>query len=274
MKRPAIVQSTFDFAIREINALEERIVHAEDDADAMLWDQAQQVVDQVNGGLSQVKLASQWKNVRNDNKPYSNVHVHRVVKTVELYFKVKPRPRFRDAYNEIANASGPVNRINFNSGDNEWYTPPAIIEAATEILGPIDLDPSSCALANTVVKARQYYDVTANGLLFPWRGTVWMNPPYDQPAITNFSLKFASHVRAGDITAGMVFVNNGTETKWFQTVAEVSGAICFPSSRVPRWSPDGESTSPLQGCALLYTGPAVEAFCRRFADLGLVLVRP
>ena len=34
--RPAFVQSVFDFAIREINALDGQIVKAEDDADALL----------------------------------------------------------------------------------------------------------------------------------------------------------------------------------------------------------------------------------------------
>jgi hypothetical protein len=274
MTRPAFVQSVFDFAMREINALETRIVTAEDEADAMLWEQARQVVEQLaTPGMTLRRLAAQWLNPRNEGKPYHFTHVGFVARLYSQLYNAVPRPRFRDAYNEIANA-GPVNRINFNSGDNEWYTPQSIIDAATSILGPIDLDPASCKLANTVVKARQYYDVKADGLKFPWRGTVWMNPPYDQPAITNFSLKFAEHVRAGDITAGMVFVNNGTETKWFQAVADVSGAICFPATRVPRWCPDGESTSPLQGCALLYTGPAVAAFCRRFTEVGLVLVRP
>ena len=271
MARAAIVQSVFDFAIREINALEGRIVAAEDDADGMLWEQAGQVVAQLDAGLSFRKLAAQWINART-GKPYDTRHVQFVRQTWEKSVELTPRPRFRDAYNEIANA-GPVNRINFNSHDNEWYTPPEIVEAARSVLGEIDLDPSSCELANTVIKAKQYYDKAADGLQFPWAGTVWMNPPYDYPLIEHFANKYAGHVRAGEIGAGMVFVNNGTETDWFQTVADVSTAICFPSSRVPRWSPNREMTSPLQGCALLYTGPDRAGFCRRFASIGIVLVK-
>jgi len=273
--RLQIEQTVFDFAIREINALEVRIVTAEDDADSMLWEQARQVVAQLDAGLSQRQLASQWINPRSTdptNPHYSQMHVSYTKQVFEKLAFQNPRPRFRDAYQEIAHA-GPVNRINFNSHDNEWYTPPEIIEAARSVLGEIDLDPSSCELANTVIQAKQYHDKDADGLQFPWRGVVWMNPPYDQPAITDFSKKFAGHVRAGEITAGMVFVNNGTETEWFQTVADVSTAICFPSSRVPRWSPSREMTSPLQGCALLYTGPDRDGFCRRFASIGIVLVK-
>jgi hypothetical protein len=277
MAHVQIEQTVFDFAIREINALEQRIIVAEDDADAMLWEQARQVVEQLDRGWTQDQLAAQWINVRHRDKdghpqPYSQKHVSRVRQIFQTFKSKDPRPRFRDVFNELCNA-GPVNRINFNSGDNEWYTPPALMEAARSVLGAIDLDPSSCALANTVVKAKQYYDKDADGLQYPWSGTVWMNPPYDQPAITDFSRKFAGHVRAGEITAGMVFVNNGTETEWFQTVADVSTAICFPSTRMPRWSPDRKMTSPLQGCAVLYTGPDRAAFCRRFASIGIVLVK-
>jgi len=268
--RPAIVQSVFDFAMREINALEGRIVAAEDDADAMLWEQARQVAEQLPQS-SLRKLAKLWINART-GEPYHFMHVQFVQQVYSQLYTAQPRPRFRDAYNEIAHA-GPVNRINFNSHDNEWYTPPEIIEAARAVLGPIDLDPSSCELANTVIQAATYHDKDDDGLQFPWAGTVWMNPPYDYPAIEHFSKKYAGHVRAGEITAGMVFVNNGTETEWFQTVADVSVAICFPSSRVPRWSPSREMTSPLQGCALLYTGPDREGFCRRFASIGIVLVK-
>ena len=109
----AIIMSVFDSAIREINALEVHIVTAEDDADAMLWRQAEHVVEQLNAGLSQRKLAEQWINVRDrDKKSYSHVHVHRTAVVFERYFKVTPRPRFRDAYNAITNAKPPTPKPN------------------------------------------------------------------------------------------------------------------------------------------------------------------
>ena len=100
---PALVQTVFDFAIREINALEQRIVQAEDDADAMLWQQAEQVIAQLDAGLSQRDLARQWINVRT-GEPYSQMHVSYVRQVVEKFTFQVPRPRFREAYNEIANA--------------------------------------------------------------------------------------------------------------------------------------------------------------------------
>jgi 16S rRNA G966 N2-methylase RsmD len=105
MPKSAIVQSVFDFAIREINALETRIVTAEDDADAMLWEQARQVVEQYAAGRSQQQIADKWINVRNDGEAYTQQHVSLVIKVFRHKHACEPRPRFREAYMEIAHAS-------------------------------------------------------------------------------------------------------------------------------------------------------------------------
>jgi hypothetical protein len=47
----AIVESIHASAVREINALEQRIVEAEDSADARLWDQVRLVVEQLEAVL-------------------------------------------------------------------------------------------------------------------------------------------------------------------------------------------------------------------------------
>jgi hypothetical protein len=99
-----IVESVFAPAMREINALESRIVVREDEADALLWEQAAEVVRQLDAGMSQRDLAAQWINVRT-GEPYSQMHVSYTRTVVEkLAFQI-PRPRFRDAYNEIAHAA-------------------------------------------------------------------------------------------------------------------------------------------------------------------------
>jgi hypothetical protein len=106
MKAAAVVQSVFESAVREINTLERRIVHNEDEADAMLWEQARQVVAQLAAGLSQRQLAEQWINVRT-GEPYSQKHVSFTKLAFEKFTSHDPRPRFRDAYNEVANAKPP-----------------------------------------------------------------------------------------------------------------------------------------------------------------------
>jgi hypothetical protein len=62
-----------------------------------------------------------------------------------------------------------------SSVSNEHYTPPEIIEAARALMGGIDLDPFSCAEANTVVRATEYY--TERGYSREYHGRVFCNPP-------------------------------------------------------------------------------------------------
>lgn len=159
------------------------------------------------------------------------------------------------------------------TGNPEWYSPADHIEAARVVLGDIDLDPATSATANTAIKAATIYTATDDGLAHDWIGRVWMNPPYAQPAITNFCAKLAASVRAGTVPAAVVLINNATETQWFRELADVAAAMCFPTGRLRFWGPGKEpgASVPLQGQAVVYIGDDVDRFCDTFKPFGFVV---
>lgn len=57
---------------------------------------------------------------------------------------------------------------------NEYITPPYIIES----LGRFDLDPCGCPTSPIPTASKEYTLPDQDGLLMPWYGRVWLNPPY------------------------------------------------------------------------------------------------
>ena len=161
--------------------------------------------------------------------------------------------------------------VSFNSGENEWYTPPEYIEAARAVMGSIDLDPATSDIANQTVQASHYYTVEMNGLEKPWFGCVWMNPPYSSDKIGAFIDKLVAERPNYD--SAIVLVNNATETAWFTKMIGITSAVCFPHGRIKFIDTQGKSSgAPLQGQAVLYIGNNVDRFCDEFAAFGWLAV--
>jgi phage N-6-adenine-methyltransferase len=161
--------------------------------------------------------------------------------------------------------------VSNNSGENEWYTPKNIIVCARNTMGSIDTDPASSELANKTVNAKTIYTKDNNGLNEKWNGNVWMNPPYSQPLIAEFSKKLVEEYKNNNIEQACVLVNNATETAWFRLMAKEANMICFTKGRVKFIDKDGKSSgAPLQGQAILYYGDNSENFKNNFKELGWI----
>ena len=161
--------------------------------------------------------------------------------------------------------------VSRNSGNVEWYTPPVIIDAARATMGGIDLDPASCAEAQGNVRAVRYYSSEDDGLAQPWRGRVWLNPPYSRGLCSAFALRLLLAYRSGEAGQAVWLSNNSTETAWCQALLSASSALCLPAGRVKYLAPGMmERRVPLQGQIVLYFGHRIGAFLRHFGPLGSV----
>lgn len=161
--------------------------------------------------------------------------------------------------------------VGVNSGDAEWFTPAEVIAAARAVMGSIDLDPASSAVANEVVQATRFYTSEQDGLRQAWAGRVWINPPFNQPTVKDFCARLMDEVAEARVQAACALLNNNTETALFQAMAQVASAICFPLGRMKFWHPEKEPSSPLQGQAVLYFGQDVEAFRAAFVRFGFTV---
>jgi phage N-6-adenine-methyltransferase len=159
-------------------------------------------------------------------------------------------------------------RGTFGTGENEWYTPTEHIELARSALGKIDLDPASSETAQETVKATNYFTEADDGLKQIWEGNVWLNPPYAQPAISQFADKMVAELSAGRITQAIMLTHNYTDTAWFQKLARAATAICFTRGRVKFVSPSGDVAAPTQGQAFFYFGAEAEKFIHAFRHTG------
>lgn len=155
------------------------------------------------------------------------------------------------------------------TGNAENYTPRDIIKKVRKVLGGIDLDPASCEYAQRIVRAKKYYTKEDNGLDKPWRGKVFLNPPYGMPDIRNFTDKLITELP--NIESAILLTNDQTDTNWWQKCAINTRIICMPNSRINFYTPDKEKTSPTNGQSLFYYGDKEERFYDVFSKMGIII---
>jgi ParB family chromosome partitioning protein len=156
-----------------------------------------------------------------------------------------------------------------SSKSNEWYTPLPYIEAVRLVLGKIDLDPASCALANTIVQADQFHSEADDGLAQPWSGHVYLNPPYAKLG-PKFVEKLIAEYESGNVTEAILLVNSHcTDSKWFKPLFNY--VLCFTDHRSKFWNQDGIGGAPTHGSIFVYFGPNPEKFEEHFEQFGAVV---
>jgi hypothetical protein len=165
--------------------------------------------------------------------------------------------------------------------------------------GPINLDPASCTQANLLIGAERYYTEKDNGLILPWFGNVYNNPPGGRIRylartgelgkgllVNGAALWYATLVHRftlGHVSQAIFMIFNLELFRYaqdYQVRQPQTFPICFPKARLDFWKPgpvrrfldiDGQGTpgelaipvpqgSPAHPSALVYMGPNPDRF--------------
>ena len=125
---------------------------------------------------------------------------------------------------------------------DEWYTPRSVFDQ----LGlRFDLDVCSPIGGTGLVPAAHSYCLEDDGLLSPWVGRVWMNPPYSKPS--PWIDKWLDH---GNGVALLPMA----KSKWFNGLMESNAYFTALPSNFKFISPDGKPISLMMGSLLWAIG--------------------
>jgi len=127
-------------------------------------------------------------------------------------------------------------------GKEEWLTPQFIISA----LGDFDLDPCS-PINRPWPTAKNHFTILDNGLVKPWAGRVWLNPPYGAET-GKWMARAAEHQ---NVTA-LIFAR--TEMRqFFDFIWPKAKAVCFLKGRLSFYHVTGEKGGMAGAPSMLVT---------------------
>jgi len=147
---------------------------------------------------------------------------------------------------------------------DEWLTPPELISQ----LGSFDLDPCSPGDRRPWDTAARHYSVEDNGLIKPWFGRVWLNPPYGREAGL-WLKRLASHGN------GIALIFARTETDmFFREVWKKADALLFLRGRLHFHHVDGTRATANAGApsVLIAYGQINVESLKKANDLGQLIL--
>ncbi len=144
---------------------------------------------------------------------------------------------------------------------DEWLTPKPIIEALGGYAS-FDLDPCAPAIQPWPTAQRKY-TISDNGLLLPWAGRVWLNPPYSQPKLNRFLGRLVAHGKG----CALIFARTETET-FDRFVWQAAHGVLFLKGRLTFHLPDGTPADANAGAPSILAAYGPQELAR-LAECGL-----
>jgi len=142
-----------------------------------------------------------------------------------------------------------VDKVMFSSKSVEWETPQDLFQNLDDEFH-FTLDP---AATKENAKCKNFYTVEENGLIQPWHGTAWLNPPYGKGRIIEpWIEKVITEVSAGNCIV-VALLPARTDTIWFhENVMPYASQIRLIKGRLRFVG--GKDTAPFPSMIVLYDG--------------------
>lgn len=155
------------------------------------------------------------------------------------------------------------------TGDDFW-TDAKIAQAASRVMGGIDLDPASHPFANfqNIHAKHFYYDGELHGLNQPWYGNVFLNPPFSR--WKDFAKKTNDELDRGEVKQLCLYTGANTMgNKYMARLKSRSDRHVLGDGRWKHWGPKSYTGSPFVSYVFYY-GPNVDRFEEEFSAFGHV----
>lgn len=155
---------------------------------------------------------------------------------------LKVRPRFVKQKSYAACMS---------SRDQTWQTPRDLLAAILQAAGreAFDLDPCS-PRTDGPVPALVHWTERDDGLARPWRGLVFVNPPYSR-ALPKWVAKCSVEGASGAVVIGLV--PSRTDTRWWHNSVAGQASIIMLRGRL-RFG-DGQGSAPFPSALVVWGDP-------------------
>ncbi len=175
----------------------------------------------------------------------------------------KKKRRAKRRADPPAKSSGPARPAIIPSQSLHHCTPPVVAEGIIyPVLGdPVDLDP--CSNPDSIIRARRAVMRPEDGLSFPWRGKVFVNPPYGDKEISPFIEKIVSDSRHNGAEI-IALIPANVSAEWFDLVAATARAAFLwgPGEGGRRLKFGGNEHHATFASVVAYWGPNLPLFVR------------
>ena len=112
---------------------------------------------------------------------------------------------------------------------DERATPQELFDALAKEHGPFDMD--VCA-TRANAKCSAFYSMEADGLKWPWLGTIWCNPPYSRGNTVKWIKKAIEERKAGRAKKVVMLLPAATSNAWWHDYIPYCASFKFIRGRV------------------------------------------